>query len=52
MMHARLFVVVSLFASALAFPAAAQNYPAKALRLIVPFTPAGSVDIASRAIAK
>ena len=51
MMHARLFVVVSLFASALAFPAAAQNYPAKALRLIVPFTPAGSVDIASRAIA-
>ena len=44
-------LAATLFAVALAFPAAAQNYPAKALRLIVPFTPAGSVDIASRAIA-
>ena len=51
MMNARLFLVASLFAAVGALPAAAQNYPAKALRLIVPFTPAGSVDIASRAIA-
>ena len=51
MMNARLFLVASLFAAVGVLPAAAQNYPAKALRLIVPFTPAGSVDIASRAIA-
>ena len=42
---------VFLFAFALAAPAAAQNYPAKPLKLICPFPPAGAVDIASRAIA-
>src|SRR3954465_6762817 len=42
-----------LFALLLALPlaAAAQSYPSKAIRLICPFTPAGAVDIASRAIA-
>ena len=40
-----------LLAVSCAAPAAAQNYPSKPIRLICPFTPAGSVDIASRAIA-
>ena len=42
-----------LFALLLLFPAFAfgQAYPSKAIRLVVPFTPAGAVDIASRATA-
>src|SRR3954464_12964378 len=42
-----------LFALLLALPlaAAAQSFPSKQIRLICPFTPAGSVDIASRATA-
>jgi tripartite-type tricarboxylate transporter receptor subunit TctC len=45
------------FALALLLPlllptiAAAQSYPSKPIRLICPFTPAGAVDIASRATA-
>jgi tripartite-type tricarboxylate transporter receptor subunit TctC len=40
-----------LLAWALPFAAAAQTYPAKPIRLICPFPPAGAVDIASRAMA-
>ena len=42
-----------LFALLLALPlaAGAQTYPAKPIRLICPFPPAGAVDIASRATA-
>ena len=42
-----------LFAVALAFPLLVhgQSYPNKPIRLVVPFTPAGAVDIASRATA-
>jgi tripartite-type tricarboxylate transporter receptor subunit TctC len=45
--------VFRLFAIALAFPLAAfgQAFPSKAMRIVVPFTPAGAVDIATRATA-
>ncbi|HYL22954.1 MAG TPA: tripartite tricarboxylate transporter substrate binding protein [Burkholderiales bacterium] len=42
-----------LFAIALAFPLLVhgQSFPAKPIRLVAPFTPAGAVDIATRATA-
>ena len=42
-----------IFALALLLPALAlaQSFPAKPLRMVVPFTPAGAVDIATRATA-
>jgi len=40
-----------LLALVLPFTVAAQTYPAKSIRLICPFPPAGAVDIASRATA-
>ena len=50
-MHACRSLAALLFALAVAAPVAGQNYPSKPIRLIVPFPPAGAVDIASRAIA-
>jgi len=45
--------VLRLFAVALLLPLTAigQSFPSKSLRLVVPFTPAGAVDIATRATA-
>ena len=43
----RVFAALAFCAASLA---QAQGYPNKPIRLIVPFTPAGAVDIASRAI--
>ena len=50
-MHLCNRLVALLFALAVAAPVAAQNFPTKPIKLICPFPPAGSVDIASRAIA-
>jgi tripartite-type tricarboxylate transporter receptor subunit TctC len=45
----RLFILA--VAVLFAVPALAQNFPAKPMRIVVPFTPAGAVDIATRAVA-
>jgi tripartite-type tricarboxylate transporter receptor subunit TctC len=42
---------VALAAAALALPAAAQSYPSKAMRLVSPFPPGGSVDVVGRLLA-
>ena len=44
-------VVFTLLALCAALPATAQNYPAKAVRLVSPFPPGGSVDVVGRILA-
>jgi tripartite-type tricarboxylate transporter receptor subunit TctC len=41
-------VTLTISAALTALPAAAQNYPAKAVRMIVPYAPGGGVDIMGR----
>ena len=41
----------TLLALCAALPVAAQNYPAKAVRLVSPFPPGGSVDVVGRILA-
>jgi tripartite-type tricarboxylate transporter receptor subunit TctC len=42
---------LALGAAALALPALGQTYPAKAIRLVSPFPPGGSVDVVGRLLA-
>lgn len=46
------FIAVAIAASFLIMPAFAQTYPAKSIRLLVPFGPGGVGDITSRAVAQ
>ena len=42
------FSVLLFLATVIAVPAGAQNYPAKPVRMIVPYAPGGGVDIMGR----
>lgn len=42
--------VLSLLVAAVAAPAAAQNYPSRAVQMIVPFPPGGNTDLMARGL--
>ena len=45
-------IVLPLVAAALAVPAAAQNYPVRPVRIIVPVATGGGTDFLARAVAR
>src|ERR1700704_2982168 len=44
--------LLSVLLASLAFPVAAQDYPAKIVRIIVPFPAGGSTDVLARMVAQ
>ncbi len=44
--------VAAVFAALTAFPASAQSWPAKAVRVIVPFAPGGGADLTARQVSQ
>jgi tripartite-type tricarboxylate transporter receptor subunit TctC len=50
-MHHRLGIVCALIIAALANSAAAQSYPTRSVRMLIPFPPGGSNDVAGRILA-
>lgn len=51
-MNHRLLPLIAVCATLFAAAAAAQNFPSKPIRLIVPFAPGGSSDIVARTLAQ
>jgi len=47
-----LLALVLAFAAGTSSPVFAQDYPARGVRLVVPFPPGGATDVAARVVAE